>query len=170
MTNSLEREITGIQQIGCSTCRTLLVVTHDAIGRARYRCPTCEGVAKTSYRHPDDAFMPQGLARVASALPAIRSGQLRCQGCARGVEGLLRFCPSCVQARQAMVHGVRRCLGCGHERERAKGEQFAVRQCGHCPPTRGTRTHRRYPPKSCARCGATYLPTGPRALFCEAGR
>jgi hypothetical protein len=31
----------------CGNCRATLVVTHDAIGRPRYRCPTCQGVNTT---------------------------------------------------------------------------------------------------------------------------
>lgn len=34
-----------IQVPRCKGCSTPLVITHDALGRERHRCPACEGVA-----------------------------------------------------------------------------------------------------------------------------
>jgi LSD1 subclass zinc finger protein len=33
----------------CGDCRAALVITRDAIGRPRYRCPVCQGVNMTPY-------------------------------------------------------------------------------------------------------------------------
>jgi ribosomal protein L40E len=163
MTAQLEREITGIQQTGCPRCSTLLVTTQDAIGRTRHRCPKCVGVAKASYRHPDDAFMPQGLVRVASALPAIRAGQLRCQRCAEGVEGrLARFCERCgppLSPRETTT-----CRTCGSTRLRVPGGWSTWVRCESCPPK--TKRAPRFAEKVCA-CGARFVPTGPHAKHCE---
>jgi hypothetical protein len=90
----------------CAGCDGQMVVTKDAIGRERRRCPKCTGVA-TVRRHPDEVLIPQGLVR-ASLLPPISAGQLRCQLCARGVDPTERFCTPCQQGRRsyARTHSV----------------------------------------------------------------
>lgn len=82
----------------CARCDRRMVVTKDAIGRERYRCPHCDGVAQSRH-HPDEVMLPQGLVRASPALPPISPGQLRCQRCAKGVEGDHRFCPGCRPGR-----------------------------------------------------------------------
>jgi hypothetical protein len=72
-----------------------LVISHDAIGRERLRCPHCDGVAKPRPAHPDDVRLPQGLV-TAQMLPPLAHGQLRCQLCAKGVPFTARFCDECV--------------------------------------------------------------------------
>lgn len=139
---ALEQPMQSAQEVLC-VCGLAMVATKDAIGRVRHRCPACDGVAAPRRGSPDDiALMPQGLVALQNMLPAITPGQLRCQGCAKGVEGQARFCARCGKAR-------------------------TVR-----PPARGTNQQRRYNPKPCAKigCETLFLPSGPRALFCEEHR
>jgi hypothetical protein len=83
----------------CARCDGTMVLTPDAIGRLRKRCPKCDGVAKVRH-HPDQVYVPQTLARLtADALPHVEPGQLRCQRCAKGVTGSDRFCAPCLAAR-----------------------------------------------------------------------
>lgn len=88
----------------CARCDGAMVVTEDAIGRKRHRCPRCDGVAEPRPRHPDDARKPQALVPIASPLPPIGPGQLRCQLCACGVPITERFCESCAPRRGAGRH------------------------------------------------------------------
>src|SRR5712664_2423357 len=95
----LLRELTGE---ACAGCDGPMVVTLDALQRPRKRCPKCDGVSRKRVPHPDTVLVPVQLVKlsaVASALPPIETGQLRCQYCARGVDGNVRFCAACVEAR-----------------------------------------------------------------------
>jgi hypothetical protein len=112
----------------CARCDGQMVTKPDAVGRPRLRCPRCDGVSAPRPRHPDDAMLPQGLVRV-RVLPEVRPGQLRCQRCARGVEGTARFCAECRSVKPA--------TGTGH----------ACARCGRTIPPRVGR-----PPKSCDDC------------------
>lgn len=115
---ALEQIMQSAQEINCA-CGTPMVAGNDAIGRVRHRCPVRDGVAPPRRRSPDDiALMPQGLVRIA-ALPPIQPGQLRCQVCAKGVDGDARFCASCEAARtedersrQRRLAAEHRCLRC----------------------------------------------------------
>jgi hypothetical protein len=138
----------------CPDCHTELEVRLDAIGRTRTVCPRCRprSIASAT-RHPDDAFMPQALVRLprANALPPVAAGQLRCQRCARGVEGKARLCPSC----QGAAHRA-------SERSRRSTSPRII----------GTREHPLFSAKVCRResCERVFRPTGPNSQFCEAHR
>lgn len=139
----------------CARCAdTELVLTPDAVGRLRKRCPKCDGVSLKRVRHPDELMMPQALVQVNErpALPAIAPGQLRCQVCAHGVEGSARFCATCSSDRQRpeCVPALRTCLGCGATSPRPRHGRTTTASCDACkrPETR-----------ICLGCGAV----GPRA-------
>jgi hypothetical protein len=104
-------------------CGEFMIYTPDAIGRLRPRCPKCQGIVKRTTR-PDERLLPQTLVRESDLLPRVAPGQLRCQRCAKGVDGDRRFCAG-------------------------------------CHPTRD------YKAKACQRCQAEFIPTGPRAIYCE---
>lgn len=104
----------------CARCDGSMVITTDAIGRERRRCPRCDRVAPRVTVHPDEVLVPQTLVRLtASALPPVAPGQLRCQVCAKGVEGRKRFCVACTAAmtrrgtNQARVYQPKACFECG---------------------------------------------------------
>jgi hypothetical protein len=99
------------ESLVCARCDGDMVITHDAIGRPRRRCPRCDGVAKRTPPHPDDVFMPQGLVR-ANGLPAIAPGQVRFQRCAHGITASARFCVECVNTRLT-AEKTRPCPKCG---------------------------------------------------------
>lgn len=84
----------------CKRCGEYVVMTPDAIGRLNERCPKCDGVAKPRRAHPDEVLVPQTLVSREQLLPSIEAGQLRCQGCARGVDPAKRFCEACARARE----------------------------------------------------------------------
>jgi hypothetical protein len=132
----------------CAGCDGQMVVTKDAIGRERRRCPKCTGVAAVR-RHPDEVLLPQGLVR-ASLLPPIGAGQLRCQMCARGVDPKDRFCATCQEQRTA----------------RAEAERLQRVNANRSY----ARLHTVYAVKVCVGCESQYRPTGPRALYCETCR
>ena len=123
----------------CARCDGAMVITTDAIGRERLRCPRCDGVARRVTVHPDEVLVPQTLVRAASSLPSVRPGQLRCQRCAKGVEGNGRLCPACT----------------------AEAKKRAGR-------TRISRGPAIYPPKPCRKCGTAFQPTAPASRYCEA--
>ncbi len=166
----------------CARCDSQMVVTRDAIGRERRRCPKCDGVSRIK-PHPDEVLIPQGLVR-AHQLPPVAPGQLRCQRCARGVEGQARFCPSCLggiaqedrAAAQKRKVDVQLCSGYNRIGPRAPHKPRIVAHCEHCRPASPTRSEARrntiYKPKRCAHpgCDAVFQPGGPRSLFCEAHR
>lgn len=151
----------------CAGCDGPMVISRDACGNERLRCPTCHGVSNIR-AHPDDAMLPQGLVRSDSvrvvrqvvrvevpgqverivALPPIDAGQLRCQTCAEGVHPTRRFCTDCAPGGQLIL------------------EAYRLRDNA----ARGGQSERRYKPKPCRRCGESFQPTGPRALDCEACR
>jgi hypothetical protein len=169
----------------CARCDGTMVLTPDAIGRLRKRCPKCDGVAKVRH-HPDQVLVPQTLVPVtlarltAAALPPIEPGQLRCQRCAKAVDGLARFHDACrrdhqrelqrAQRSERAVGRTRTCLNCGATSPHVAGH-YVTKDCSVCRP-KGTNTKRAYRPKMCRRgdCGTVFVPTGPRALFCEAHR
>ena len=105
----------------CARCDGQMVVTKDAIGRERLRCPRCDRV--TARRaDPNEALIPQGLVRADKLLPLVRPGQLRCQVCAHGVEGNGRLCPACTAAAKKRagetrvargVYAPKPCTRCG---------------------------------------------------------
>jgi hypothetical protein len=165
----LERELPTEQTIPCFKCGGPTVTKMDAIGRTYQRCARCDGVSPVRPRHPDETYLPQALVKVSGAsLPPVAPGQLRCQQCAHGVEERERFCPSCLAQRSA-TQLLAHCLTCGATRPRAKGGHATLKRCAACPKEKGTRGNRVYHPKLCT-CGATFLPTGPRAIRCEACR
>jgi hypothetical protein len=132
----------------CAGCDGQMVVTKDAIGRERRRCPKCTGVAPAR-RHPDEVLIPQGLVR-ASLLPPIGADQLRCQVCAQGIDPRNRFCAPCQQERTKR-------LATDRTRVVSANRSYA-------------RLHTVYAEKACRRCGNLFRPTGPRSLDCEACR
>ncbi len=139
--------------LSCARCDRQMVITKDAVGRPRKRCPWCDGVAAVK-AHPDEVLLPQGLVRVKfAALPPIEPGQLRCQICAHGVNPRMRFCDGCLRDRNK---------GSWRRSYRRRGELDVV----------GPAKARTYKPRACAfpNCGATFLPTGPRGSYCEAHR
>jgi hypothetical protein len=149
------RELTTIaDSLICARCDGTMVLTPDAIGRLRKRCPTCDGVAKVRH-HPDQVLVPVTLASLtAVALPPIEPGQLRCQVCARSVEGDRRFCDGCAKARN--LSSWRRGYHCRTTRSKAAA-----------PTSAGiTRTYKQKPCVA-PECGALFTPTGPRSLYCE---
>lgn len=95
----------------CARCDGPMVITQDALGRPRKRCPRCDGVSRVR-RHPDEVRVPITLGKLtADALPPVAPGQLRCQRCAKGVDGNVRFHPECMAAYQ-LAKKQRRC-SCG---------------------------------------------------------
>lgn len=170
----------GVSTI-CAGCDGQMVITHDAVGNERLRCPRCHGVARPR-RHPDDAMLPQGLVRATDApvriirqvvrvevpspperiveLPPIRAGQLRCQVCGRGVMNAERFCrePSCIAEGQRLIEALRL----------VRVERVHRRQSSKP----GERHPRQYASKLCAArgCNELFVPTGPAAKYCEAHR
>jgi hypothetical protein len=131
----------------CARCDGPMVISHDAIGRERLRCPVCDGVSRIRH-HPDEVLIPQGLVP-GRVLPPIRPGQLRCQGCATGVPKNARFCCSCDEDRQ-----------------RQKNRDRSRRR----PRAEGSRAQIVWRPKPCRTCGALFQPAGPNARYCEAHR
>lgn len=98
----------------CARCDGRMVITKDALQRDRKRCPRCDGVAAPRTPHPDEVKRPLTLAALtAMALPPVEPGQLRCQRCARGVDGDARFCERCEYARELEQRG-RPCPDCGN--------------------------------------------------------
>jgi hypothetical protein len=106
----------------CARCDGEMVVTKNAVGVERFRCPRCDGVARRVTHHPDDALVPQTLVRADKLLPLVRPGQLRCQVCAHGVEGNGRLCPACTAAAKKRagetrvargVYAPKPCTRCG---------------------------------------------------------
>lgn len=101
--------------LDCARCDGRMVITRDALGRERRRCPRCDGVSRVRV-HPDEVLLPQGLVR-AQALPSVLPGQLRCQRCARGVDPSERFCVTCKPGRghsiSARVYQPKPCVRCG---------------------------------------------------------
>jgi hypothetical protein len=96
----------------CARCDGPMTITHDALRRPRKRCERCDGVAAPRPPHPDEVLRPVTLASLtAAALPPVEPGQLRCQRCAKGVVGDVRFHPECLRAR-AREKRQRRC-SCG---------------------------------------------------------
>jgi hypothetical protein len=170
----------------CASCDGPMERTKDAIGRERYRCPKCQGVAKARPRHPDDAMIPQGLVPVAGTpprvlreivrvivpapappaervveLPPIRKGQLRCQLCGEGVDPAVRFCSDCSEGGYLILKATRL---------RAQAAKNAAGAAG---------TVRRFDDKPCAfrageastdLCGELFTPSGPRSAYCERHR
>jgi phage FluMu protein Com len=114
------RELTPISDsLICARCDGTMVLTPDAIGRLRKRCPKCDGVAKVRH-HPDQVLVPVTLAKLtADALPPVEPGQLRCQRCAKGVDGNVRFHTECAAA--AALEKKQRPCGCGARFVRPSG-------------------------------------------------
>lgn len=162
----------------CAGCDGEMVLRKDAIGREYLRCPTCSPFARAPRRHPDDAMLPQGLVKSNGApprivrhvvrvevpapapppeilvqFPPIGAKQLRCQVCARGVDPVSRFCSTCAKGGQLILDATR------------------IRRAA----ATGTRVVRIYPPKPCGfvdpasgeQCGEMFIPTGPRAKYCD---
>lgn len=167
----------------CAGCDGPMVITHDAIGRPRKRCPKCDGISHNR-RHPDEVLLPQGLVRAHARLPEIAAGQLRCQRCARGVEGRARFCSDChgktkrklcrcgatfvpTRRRQFRCDGcfnaaknraaVTLCTGCNRTWKRKHRGHVTVASCEDC---RGF-TRNGPAVRTCLGCGAT-SPRKPR--------
>jgi hypothetical protein len=181
MTARFELDPNPAHSMICASCDGPMVITKDAVGRARLRCPSCQGVAKP-YRHPDDAMLPQGLVPVNGApprvirevvrvevpapaiatrtvveLPPLESGHLRCQLCGVGINPHHRFCGDCAEGGQLILAALRL-------RERAE---------------RGDPPRARYKPKPCQypvdpesgqKCGELFTPTGARSDYCDRHR
>lgn len=147
----------------CATCGATLLITRDAIGRTRTRCPACVGVAKP-HIHPDEVFVSQTITpSAAPLLPPIKKGQLRCQVCAKGVDSKKRFCPPCSDARKVTFRPDVHCSGCGSllPRDRKRGAVI----CASCEQKRKT--------PFCPRCGKSYEAykvKGRRSRICKACR
>lgn len=183
MTAYLEQEIIAVEATGCGKCGTILVHKKDAIGRVYTRCPKCDGVAPEQHRHPDDAMLPQGLVKV-HTLPPVQPGQLRCQQCARGVEGDVRFCVTCQARRDEAARPTTTCRHCGRTRLRERKEWEFTKRCEVCiadelrirranPRPRAPRLRTPPPPKPttrpCPGCGAPIpIKRGKPPARCEA--
>lgn len=145
----------------CARCDGQMVISYDALQRPRKRCPKCDGVARARPVHPDQVLVPVTLAKLTpDALPHVEAGQLRCQRCAKGVEGKARFHPECLAAislerRQRRcacgavfvpTAGAKRCATC-----RTNKRVAAPRLCTGCnrllPAARGLRIV-----SSCSQC------------------
>jgi hypothetical protein len=113
-------------------------ITKDALGRDRKRCPRCDGVARHVTVHPDDAQIPQGLVRAMPALPPVEPGQLRCQVCAKGVVGNVRFHPECGRRRKL------------DQMRESRGRHWAPRTCRKCGRAMPKKVGR--PRKFCEAC------------------
>lgn len=141
----------------CPKCGGSVDFTTDAIGRLRERCRRCDGVAPTPFARPGEVRRTQTIeigapvVRVAPPialpagvyrLPEIQLGQLRCQYCARGVEGKRTVCKACVAERRAA-------------KAVPKKEKPAklCRECGVVPLARRAGKFGR-PPQRCADCQA----------------
>lgn len=93
-------DLSSVQVAFCERCpklgrRTELVFGTDAIGRTTTRCPACDGVAPRRPANPNEVLRPQALIAESQLLPPCPPGVLRCQGCARPVEGDARLCQRC---------------------------------------------------------------------------
>lgn len=143
----------------------------DGFGRVLDPCPNCgHEVPVPRIRvgvHPD------------MLLPDIKDGQLRCQDCAHGVDGDVRFCARCTAQRAAKAEADRQ-DELAAEREAQRFAEFhARRAAGETAPAQaavqpaasmsGRKGPRRYQPKPCANdaCRRMFTPTGPRALYCS---
>lgn len=146
----------------CAGCDGQMVITYDALQRPRKRCPNCDGIAAPKPPHPDQVLVPVTLASLtAIALPPVEPRQLRCQRCAKGVEGHARFHTECARARTiearqrrcacgamyVAVGGAKACpvcrkkskarpqlcTGCNRLRSGVRGPRV-VRSCSECRP------------------------------------
>lgn len=120
-------ELQSQQVVFCGRCqkdglRTALVHKLDAIGRTVTRCPICDRVAPPTRLNPNEVLRPQSLISEAQLLPACPPGVLRCQSCARPVDGDARLCERCElpglgkgKEKQKRSYKPRPCeyLGCG---------------------------------------------------------
>lgn len=128
----------------CARCDGPMTITHDALRRPRKRCERCDGVAAPRPPHPDEVLRPVTLASLtAAALPPVEPGQLRCQRCAKGVLGDVRFHPECLRAR-AREKRQRRC-SCGAPFVRRHGSSSDA-----CPACVARRKAKR--PRLCTGC------------------
>jgi hypothetical protein len=143
----------------------------DGYGRVLDPCPNCgHEVPVPRIRvsvHPD------------LLLPEITEGQLRCQGCAKGVDGDVRFCGRCTAERAAKAEADRQ-DELAAEREAQRFAEFHARRAEGtptpvpeaaprvAPPASGKRP-RRYQSKPCANdaCRRPFTPTGPRQIYCS---
>lgn len=84
-------------------CGEYMAFTIDALGRVSERCPRCRGLAPPVPLRPGEQrglqTVPEHIISLPERvlLPKVAEGQLRCQRCARGVEGDVRFCDDCRQ-------------------------------------------------------------------------
>jgi hypothetical protein len=173
----LLRELAGET---CAGCDSQMVITYDALRRPRKRCPKCDGLSKPRAPHPDTVLVPVALKPLAMAagLPPVEPGQLRCQRCARGVDGDVRFCEErtalrsmrpCLRCHVPFL-GTRRwqkrcdrclaaaaaptvtvCTGCNRLWPRKKRGKFRVASCAAC----WTDSRPADPVRTCLSCGAT---------------
>lgn len=134
MISLLEHRLPSTKEDALCGCGTAIVHTLDAIGRTRARCPKCDRVAPIQHRQPDEVMIPQGLIRLSDIklLPEVEDGQLRCQRCARGVDGDVRFCASCQAQRDEASRPQTICKGCGRVRARERFEKTVTKKCEQC--------------------------------------
>lgn len=117
------------QHVACTRCGGDVTFTPDAIGRMRERCPRCDRVGPAPRITPGEVRGPQ-------LLPSIEPGQLRCQGCGRGVDGQrARFCPRCVvvraapRPRRSLTFAPKPCGACGRSFTPTGGRAMLCRTC-----------------------------------------
>lgn len=130
MAEALDLELAGED---CARCDTPMVITYDALRRPRKRCPKCDGVSRRAPPNADTVLVPVILG---TALPPIELGQLRCQGCGRGIDRRERFCASCRAKAAATPRGTN------------QQRTYTPKPC--------------FEPS----CRKMFTPTGPRSLYC----
>lgn len=177
MRAEVQRALVGLNGSGpvlagedCAGCDTPMVITRDAIGRPRKRCPKCDGVSHNR-RHPDEVLLPQGLVRAMPTLPPVLPGQLRCQRCAHGVEGRARFCADChgktklkicsCGTRFRPARNQQRCDAC----LAAQRERSTITLCIGCNRTWPRKPRCRAVVGSCNECRGFYV-KGPALRTC----
>src|SRR5687767_12557043 len=130
---SMERVASSAEMPKCpNECGAYLEITFDAIGRARTRCPRCNGVNRHQTHHPDGAPTLQELITI----PVRGPHQLYCQGCAEVVPESRRFCVKCRpprakrQTSSSTSSPTRRAaIGAAVRARWAQGMHFRPKQC-----------------------------------------
>lgn len=172
----------------CRVCGSRLSYETDGMGHVRARCESCARARAPRLvlapRTPTRAELIELVAREFGVPAADVERRLRCMTAIQWQAELRRrarpttvTCPDCgIQVTVPRIGLIpRRCRRCTAGRavrrwraanpdrvaEQARA-RYERRRAG-----RGTHAARVYRAKPCVRCGATFQPTGPRALYCS---